>query len=57
MSSEESLKRIENLLLRSLAVQLYQAGCKMDDIAKHLRVGKVRVVEMLKGVKPKQYGN
>lgn len=48
-----SPSQTETLLKHVLAVQLYANGCTMDQVAKHLHVGKASVVEMLKGVKQK----
>lgn len=47
----KSLIKIEELLKQLLALQLYQAGANQQQIAKHLKVSKTTVNELLKGVK------
>lgn len=49
--SDKQLEKIEALLSHLLAIELYKNGCTMDDVAKHLHMGKASVVKMLKGVK------
>jgi hypothetical protein len=48
---EKKLDTVIELLRIQVALELYKSGQTMDQICKRLRIGKVKVVEMLKGIK------
>lgn len=54
--TEEQLDKVIALLNQSVAIQLYEKGCSMEQIGKHLHIAKATVVQMLKGVKVKNNG-
>lgn len=48
---QQSLDSILKLLQHSIAIQLYYAGVSQDEIAKNLRLAKLTVNKMVKGIK------
>lgn len=48
---QQSLDNILKLLQHSIAIQLYYAGASQDEIAKNLRLAKLTVNKMVKGIK------
>lgn len=47
---EEKFDTLIELMQHLLALELYKSGATMDVICKRLHIGKVKIVEMLKGV-------